>query len=62
MQDLFRDGIPSSVDNTINVGLLDVVMFSIFDAYGAHEQALGIKVIDPENTPVIFSWITDLQL
>ncbi|KAM5570742.1 hypothetical protein ABKV19_011400 [Rosa sericea] len=32
-------------------------MFSVFDSYETHEQVLGIKVIDPEKTPVIFSWI-----
>lgn len=61
MKDLFGDGIPSSVDNKIKIGLLDVLMFSIFDAYEAHEQVLGIKLIDPENTPVIFSWITAIN-
>lgn len=58
----FLSEMPSSVDNKINVGLLDVLMFSIFDAYEAHEQVLGIKGIDPEKTPVTFSWITELQL
>ncbi|KAL6183114.1 hypothetical protein ACLB2K_044525 [Fragaria x ananassa] len=61
VKDLFSDGIPLVVDNNINVGLLDVLMFSIFDSYEAHEQVLGIKVIDPEKTPVIYSWIKSIN-
>lgn len=38
-----------------------MLMFSIFDAYEAHEQVLGIKGIDPEKTPVTFSWITAIN-
>ncbi|XP_015868070.3 glutathione S-transferase U9-like [Ziziphus jujuba] len=43
-----------------NLGLLDIVICSILGNYKAQEQVLGIKIIDLEKTPLIFSWLTTL--
>ncbi|TQD75030.1 hypothetical protein C1H46_039399 [Malus baccata] len=52
----YPDGFPRSFDLK-DVGLLEVVIFSHLGAYEAQEEVLGFKVIDPKNTPLIFSCI-----
>ncbi|ONI08654.1 hypothetical protein PRUPE_5G191800 [Prunus persica] len=41
-------------------GLKEVVIFSHFGSYEAQEEALGLKYINPEKTPLISSSITAL--
>lgn len=61
LKGLFPDGIPSSVDEySKNVTLLDLAMFSYFGANEALLEVLGIKLIDPGMTPLVFSCITAL--
>lgn len=43
--------------NGENVGLIDVVVLSLFGEYKVQEEVLGINVIDHEKTPLIFSWL-----
>ncbi|XP_068305250.1 glutathione S-transferase U10-like [Pyrus communis] len=52
----YPDGFPRSFDLK-DVGLLEVVIFSHLGAYEAQEEVLGFKVIDPKNTPLVFSCI-----
>ncbi|TKY73384.1 Glutathione S-transferase U9 [Spatholobus suberectus] len=40
-----------------NFGILDIVFCSIFGAYKAQEEVLGIKLMVPEKFPVLFSWL-----
>lgn len=58
MRESFPDLIHS---NTKSIGILDVVMFSIFGSHEAQEQVLGIKVIDPDKNPLLFSWMKALK-
>ncbi|XVE56944.1 hypothetical protein DITRI_Ditri04bG0051600 [Diplodiscus trichospermus] len=48
--------------NINNVGLLDLVFFSLFGRYEIHEEVLGIKIIDTEKMPLLYSWVTALNL
>lgn len=34
---------------------LDILICSCFGPYKAQEEALGVKVIDPERNPLLFS-------
>ncbi|KAG7954891.1 hypothetical protein I3843_11G043500 [Carya illinoinensis] len=43
-----------------NIGLLNVVLISSLGHYKLQEEVLGFKIIDPEKTPLIFSWLTTL--
>ncbi|KAF5477035.1 hypothetical protein F2P56_003714 [Juglans regia] len=43
-----------------NIGLLNVVLVSCFGSYKVQEEVLGFKIIDPEKTPLIFSWLEAL--
>ncbi|KAB1199317.1 Glutathione S-transferase U9 [Morella rubra] len=54
----FADGI--SVIDHENVGLLDIVLLSMFGPYKVQEQVIGFKVIDPEKFPLLFSWLSAL--
>ncbi|KAM5570755.1 glutathione S-transferase U9-like [Rosa sericea] len=55
----FPDGNPTF--EAKNLGLLDIVGSSVFCAFSAVEELIGVKIIDPEKTPVLFSWITALR-
>ncbi|PON57364.1 Glutathione S-transferase, C-terminal-like [Parasponia andersonii] len=57
IKDLFPDG--TQFDGK-NVGLLDILLCSTFCPYKVLEEVLGLKVIDPEKNPLIFSWVTVL--
>ena len=59
IKEFFPDGNPC-IDSD-NVGLLDLVIVSLFGPYKIQEEVLGIKIIDPEKTPLIFSWLTALN-
>ncbi|GMN45635.1 hypothetical protein TIFTF001_014838 [Ficus carica] len=43
-----------------NVGILDLVFFSLFGSFKGQEEVLGTKVLDPEKTPLLCSWIAAL--
>lgn len=55
MKDFFPGGTPSI--NGENMGLLDILMYALFGPYKAHEEVLGMKMIDPERNPLLFSWV-----
>ncbi|KAK6261624.1 hypothetical protein QUC31_007440 [Theobroma cacao] len=44
-----------------NIGLLDIVILSLLGPHKVQEEVLGIKIIDPEKTPLIFSWLTAIN-
>ena len=44
-----------------NLGVLDILVWSTFGSYKVQEEIFGIKVIDPEKYPLIFSWVTALN-
>lgn len=60
MKENFPDSI-ASIERTKNLGLLDIVLYSGFGAHKVPEEVLGTKIIDPEKTPLIFSWPTALN-
>ena len=55
MKEFFPRGTPSI--NGENLGLLDILMCALFGPYKAHEEVLGMKTIDPERNPLLFSWV-----
>ncbi|XWS51126.1 hypothetical protein CRYUN_Cryun12cG0150000 [Craigia yunnanensis] len=55
MKEFFPDRNPS-IDSE-NLGLLDLVFFSSFGLHKVREEVLGIQIIDPEKTPLLFSWV-----
>ena len=55
MKDFFPGGTPSI--NGENMGLLDILMCALFGPYKAHEEVLGMKMIDPERNSLLFSWV-----
>ena len=57
MKELFPYGSPFDEKQ---MGILDILLLSTFGAYKAQEQVLGLKVIDPEKNPLIFSRINSL--
>ncbi|XWS51124.1 hypothetical protein CRYUN_Cryun12cG0149800 [Craigia yunnanensis] len=59
MKEFFPDGNPCVGSD--NIELLDLVMLSLFGAHKIQEEVLGIKIIDPEKTPLIFSWLTAIN-
>nr|XP_027122339.1 glutathione S-transferase U10-like [Coffea arabica] len=52
----FPEGSPVHIDAE-KLGILDIMVFATFGGYKAQEQVLGVKIIDAEQTPLIFSWL-----
>ncbi|CAL9031276.1 unnamed protein product [Prunus brigantina] len=59
IKSFYPDGIPTF--EAENLSLLEVVASSILCLFKAPEEILGIKVIDPEITPLLFSWVEALR-
>ena len=59
IKEFFPDGNPCIGSD--NIEFLDLVMLSLFGAHKIQEEVLGIKIIDPEKTPLIFSWLTAIN-
>lgn len=47
--------------NEKNLRLLDIVLHSVLGPYKSFEEALGLKFIDQQKTPLIFSWLNALN-
>ena len=54
MKNLFPNGFPCDGKN---MGLLDILLCVTLGPYKAQEEVFGVKIIDPEKTPLIFSWV-----
>ncbi|XP_027126743.1 glutathione S-transferase U10 [Coffea arabica] len=42
------------------LGILDIMIVSTLGAFRAQEEALGVKTLDPEKNPLLFSWVEAL--
>ncbi|KAL6181611.1 hypothetical protein ACLB2K_048262 [Fragaria x ananassa] len=60
LKGLFPDGFVASADE-FSKNVLEWIMFAFFSSYEAVQEVLGINVIDPEKTPLLFSCITALM-
>ncbi|KAK6920864.1 Glutathione S-transferase, N-terminal [Dillenia turbinata] len=58
VKEFFPDGISEITSE--NIGLLDIVICSILGPHKIVEQAIGVKYIDPEKSPMVYSWVTAL--
>nr|XP_048330345.1 glutathione S-transferase U9-like [Ziziphus jujuba var. spinosa] len=58
IKELFPDG--RSIIDSNDVGVLDFVLLSLCGAHKVQSEVVGIKVIDPEKTPLVVSWIAAL--
>ncbi|KAK4354210.1 hypothetical protein RND71_026404 [Anisodus tanguticus] len=52
-------GINSNIQGK-DMGLLDIIIVITLGAYKVQEEVFGVKVLDPERTPLLYSWITTL--
>ncbi|KAJ9163615.1 hypothetical protein P3X46_023264 [Hevea brasiliensis] len=59
MKKLLPDGVP--IIQVDNLGLLDILVSVTFSAYEAREEVSGVKILNPERNPFIFSWVTTLK-
>lgn len=59
MKELLPEGVPE-VDAD-NFGVLDILVSATFGSYKAHEEVFGLKVLDPEKYPLMFSWVQKLN-
>ncbi|KAL5544476.1 hypothetical protein UlMin_008260 [Ulmus minor] len=58
LKSFYSDGNPCI--DIEHVGLHDLVLVSFFGGYKVYEELLGIKLLDPEKTPLIYSRLTAL--
>ncbi|XP_016450577.1 glutathione S-transferase U10-like [Nicotiana tabacum] len=63
---VLEDGIKNSslgIDTNIegrNMGLLDIMIVVTLGGYKVQEQVFGVKILDPDKTPLLCSWVTSL--
>ncbi|KAK6925003.1 Glutathione S-transferase, N-terminal [Dillenia turbinata] len=55
IEDIFPQG--SFHEECSNLGLLDILMCTSWTANKAIEEAVNVKLVDPEKFPKVFSWI-----
>ncbi|VVB17711.1 unnamed protein product [Arabis nemorensis] len=53
------DGQPTVTNETMS--LVDIVMCTLLSPYKAHEEVLGLKIIDPETFPGVYAWISAIN-
>lgn len=46
--------------NGESMGLVDIVMCTIFGPHKVHEEVLGVKLLDGEKYPLVTSWVSSL--
>lgn len=44
-----------------NFGLLDIMVCAVLSTHKASEEVLGLKLLDPERNPFLFSWVERLK-
>ncbi|XP_038687950.1 glutathione S-transferase U9-like [Tripterygium wilfordii] len=59
MGEFFPNGTPCIDDK--NVGLLEIVIWSLFGPHKAQEEVFGVKFIDPDKFPLISAWVTAIM-
>ncbi|KAF3511226.1 hypothetical protein F2Q69_00005156 [Brassica cretica] len=61
LKDIFSDtnGKPTLTNETMS--LVDIVMCTLLSPYKAHEEVLGLKMVDPETVPGVCSWLTAIN-
>ncbi|CAN0901649.1 Glutathione S-transferase U9 [Linum grandiflorum] len=47
--------------NRESVGFLEIVMCSCFGQYDLQEEVIGVKIMDPEKTPLVCSWLKAIR-
>nr|XP_009768455.1 PREDICTED: glutathione S-transferase U10-like [Nicotiana sylvestris] len=62
MEEGMKDIFPGERSNNCseNLGLLDIIIVGSLGTYKAAEEVLGMKVLDPERNPFIYSWVNTL--
>ena len=59
IKEFFPEGASFAVDE--NLGLLDILVSSIFSPYKAQEEVLCVKLLNQETNPLLLSWVTALN-
>lgn len=60
MEELFLDG-NTAVSDIRHVGYLDIIIMSMFVSNEAREEVFGIKFLDSEKTPLLFSRVQAIK-
>lgn len=61
IKEYFPDGNIPCIGND-NIGLLELVMVSMLNPdTEIQEEVLGLKIIDPDKSPLFYSWLTVLH-
>uniref|UniRef100_A0A9I9CCT7 GST C-terminal domain-containing protein n=1 Tax=Cucumis melo TaxID=3656 RepID=A0A9I9CCT7_CUCME len=58
LKDLLAEG--STFVNGDELGYLDIVMLTVLGMYKVHEEFFGVKIVEEEKIPVVFSWLNRL--
>lgn len=56
---ILEKGIPEIHGN--EMGLLQILLVTTFGSHKAYEEVLGVKILVPENTPLLYSCVRSLN-
>ncbi|KAM6569686.1 hypothetical protein CsatB_017671 [Cannabis sativa] len=59
VKDFFKGDGPYT--NGQNLGVLDILTVATLGFYEVQEQVFGVKFMDPEMTPFLYSWVTEVN-
>ncbi|PHU21767.1 Glutathione S-transferase U9 [Capsicum chinense] len=58
---ILEEGLKTTNHENDNLGLLQILLVTLFGSYKAYEEVLGVKILVPENTPLLYSCVTSLN-
>ncbi|KAH9603886.1 hypothetical protein KSS87_000623 [Heliosperma pusillum] len=63
MEQEMGDIIPKDISSiqSKSLGLLDIQVICTLGAYKAHEQVLGVKILDPHKHSLIYAWVNAMM-
>ncbi|KAL1203888.1 Glutathione S-transferase U9 [Cardamine amara subsp. amara] len=61
LKEIFSDTNGEPIVTNETMSLVDIVMCTLLGPYKAHEEVLGLKIIDPETVPGVYRWLNAIS-
>ncbi|CAA7035057.1 unnamed protein product [Microthlaspi erraticum] len=61
LKEIFSDTNGEPIVKNETMSLVDIVMCTLLSPYKAHEEVLGLKIIDPEAVPGVYGWLNAIN-
>lgn len=61
LKEIFSDTNGEPIVTNETMSLVDIVMCTLLSPYKAHEEVLGLNIIDPEAVPGVYGWLNAIN-